>query len=122
MRELRLPSLGAEMEEGTILEWFVKPGDRVEYGDLVALLDTEKAEIEMESFETGIIDSLLFETGKTVAAGTTIALLRESESEPGRVRAERQRLDRLTRIQQALGERGAKVRFDRGVLFRPTLP
>jgi pyruvate dehydrogenase E2 component (dihydrolipoyllysine-residue acetyltransferase) len=77
------------MEEGTILEWFVKPGDRVEYGDLVALLDTEKAEIEMESFETGTVDSLLFETGETVAVGTTIALLRESESETGSVGAER---------------------------------
>jgi len=53
MAEIRMPSLGAEMEEGTVLEWYVAPGDAVEHGQIVALLDTEKAEIEMESFETG---------------------------------------------------------------------
>ena len=77
-----MPSLGAEMEEGTVLEWYVGPGDRVERGQIVALLDTEKAEIEMESFETGWIDTLLVQRGETVPVGTPMATVR-SEAKPG---------------------------------------
>ena len=47
----RMPSLGADMEQGTVLEWLVEPGDTVHRGDVVALVDTEKAEIEAEIFE-----------------------------------------------------------------------
>jgi pyruvate dehydrogenase E2 component (dihydrolipoamide acetyltransferase) len=77
-----MPSLGAEMEEGTVLEWYVASGDRVEHGQIVALLDTEKAEIEMESFETGWIDALLVQTGETVPVGTPMATVR-SEAPTG---------------------------------------
>jgi len=87
MIELCLPSLGAEMDEGTILEWFIKPGDRIEYGDIIALLDTEKAEIEMEAFQSGTIEALLVEVGETVPVGTPVASLRGSE--PKVVDAER---------------------------------
>lgn len=80
MREIRLPSLGAEMEEGTLLEWYVKPGDRIEYGGVIALLDTDKAEIEMEAFDSGTIESLLIDPGETVAVGTPIATLVEAEA------------------------------------------
>ena len=76
-----MPSLGAEMEEGTVLQWYVEPGDPVERGQLVALLDTEKAEIEMESFETGWIDTLLVQPGETVPVGTLMATVR-SEAQP----------------------------------------
>jgi pyruvate dehydrogenase E2 component (dihydrolipoamide acetyltransferase) len=85
MAEIRMPSLGAEMEEGKVLEWYVASGDRVEHGQIVALLDTEKAEIEMESFETGWIDALLVQTGETVPVGTPMATVR-SEA-PTRVEA-----------------------------------
>ena len=81
MPELRLPSLGADMEEGTLLEWYVKPGDRIEYGDIIALLDTEKAEIEMEAFDSGTIDALLVEAGETIPVGTPILRLRSPESD-----------------------------------------
>ncbi len=82
MAEIRMPSLGAEMEEGKVLEWYVASGDRVEHGQIVALLDTEKAEIEMESFETGWIDALLVQTGETVPVGTPMATVR-SEAPTG---------------------------------------
>jgi len=75
-----MPSLGAEMEEGTVLQWYVEPGDRVEYGQIIALLDTEKAEIEMESFETGWVDTLLVQLGETVPVGTPMVKVR-SEAE-----------------------------------------
>jgi len=61
-----MPSLGADMESGTLLEWFVKPGDAVKRGDIVALVDTSKAEIEIEIFEDGVIDQLLVSEGMRV--------------------------------------------------------
>lgn len=74
-RTIRMPSLGAEMEEGTLLEWYVEPGDEVAYGQVIALLDTEKAEIEMESFDAGTIEALLIVPGQTVSVGEPIATL-----------------------------------------------
>ena len=70
-----MPSLGADMEEGTLLEWRVAPGDRVERGQIVALVDTDKAEIEIESFHAGTIEALLVDPGRTVPVGTPLARL-----------------------------------------------
>ena len=56
MAEFRMPSLGADMEAGTLVEWLVKPGDRVKRGDIVAVVETQKGAIEIEIFETGKIE------------------------------------------------------------------
>jgi pyruvate dehydrogenase E2 component (dihydrolipoamide acetyltransferase) len=56
MADFAMPSLGADMEYGTLLEWRVKPGDAVKRGDIVAVVDTSKAEIEVEIFQDGVID------------------------------------------------------------------
>ena len=53
-----MPSLGADMDAGTLLEWLVEPGDAVHRGDIVAVVDTDKAAIEVECFEDGLIDQL----------------------------------------------------------------
>jgi pyruvate dehydrogenase E2 component (dihydrolipoamide acetyltransferase) len=72
-----MPSLGADMEFGTLLEWRVKPGDVVKRGDIVAVVDTSKAEIEVEVFEDGVIDELLVPEGTArVPVGTVLATLR----------------------------------------------
>jgi pyruvate dehydrogenase E2 component (dihydrolipoamide acetyltransferase) len=68
-----MPSLGADMEAGTILEWLVGPGDRVERGDIVAVVHTEKADIEIEIFEAGVIGEILVPVGDEVPVGTPIA-------------------------------------------------
>jgi pyruvate dehydrogenase E2 component (dihydrolipoamide acetyltransferase) len=70
-----MPSLGADMEAGTVLDWYVKPGDTVKRGDIVALVDTSKAEIEVEIFEGGVIDELLVPVGERVPVGTVLATL-----------------------------------------------
>jgi len=70
-----MPSLGADMEAGTVLEWYLKPGDTVKRGDIVALVDTSKAEIEVEIFEGGVIDELLVPVGERVPVGTVLATL-----------------------------------------------
>jgi pyruvate dehydrogenase E2 component (dihydrolipoamide acetyltransferase) len=80
MIEFRMPSLGADMDYGTVLEWRVQPGERVKRGDVVALVDTEKAEIEVEIWDAGIVDRILVPPGQKVAVGTPLAMLR-SEAE-----------------------------------------
>ena len=76
MSEFRMPSLGADMESGTLVDWRVKPGDTVRRGDVVALVETEKGVIEVEIFETGVIDSLIVQPGQKVPVGATLALVR----------------------------------------------
>ena len=76
MSDFLMPSLGADMDAGTLLEWYVKPGDAVKRGDIVALVDTSKAEIEVEIFEDGVIDELLVGEGARVPVGTALATVR----------------------------------------------
>ncbi len=71
-----MPALGADMTSGTLLEWRVKPGDAVRRGDIVAVVDTSKAEIEVEIFEDGVIDELLVAEGAKVPVGTALATVR----------------------------------------------
>jgi pyruvate dehydrogenase E2 component (dihydrolipoamide acetyltransferase) len=75
MIEFKLPSLGADMEEGKLLEWKAKPGDRVKRGDVVAVVDTSKAAVEVEIWEEGTMREQLVQPGETVPVGTTLALL-----------------------------------------------
>ncbi|MFE9644495.1 2-oxo acid dehydrogenase subunit E2 [Streptomyces sp. NPDC006365] len=75
MAEFTMPSLGADMDEGTLLEWLVGPGDLVHKGDPVAVVETAKSTIEVECFETGTMTKLLVEPGATVPVGTPLALI-----------------------------------------------
>jgi len=71
-----MPILGAEMETGRLVEWRVRPGDRVKRGDIVAVVDTDKAAIEVEIFEDGVVEELLVEPGMRVEVGTPLARIR----------------------------------------------
>ncbi|HEX9039829.1 MAG TPA: 2-oxo acid dehydrogenase subunit E2 [Trebonia sp.] len=75
MAEFRMPSLGADMDEGTILEWLVKTGDEVHKGDIVAVVDTAKAAVEVECFASGVIGDILIQPGQTVPVGTLLAMI-----------------------------------------------
>lgn len=81
-----MPSLGADMEAGTVLQWLVKPGDAVKRGDILAVVDTEKAAIEIEVFEPGVIQTLLVQEGEKVLVGAVLALIR-TNGEPVVARA-----------------------------------
>nr|WP_211177046.1 2-oxo acid dehydrogenase subunit E2 [Pseudonocardia acidicola] len=80
-----MPSLGADMEEGTVLEWLVGPGDPVRRGDVVAVVDTDKAAIDVECFDSGVIERLLVQPGEKVAVGTPLAVIGAAPpaAEPG---------------------------------------
>jgi len=79
MYEIRMPSLGADMENGTLLEWKVAVGDHVARGDVVGLVETQKATMEVESFVDGTVEALLVDPGTKVSVGTALARLRASE-------------------------------------------
>ena len=71
-----MPSLGAGMDVGKIVEWCVTPGDEVHRGDIIAVVETDKAAIEVEVFEDGVVDELLVDEGTKVPVGTALATLR----------------------------------------------
>ncbi len=71
----RMPSLGADMEAGVLVEWLKQPGDAVARGDIVAVVETQKGAIEVETFEAGVIERLLVIPGTSVPVGTPLALL-----------------------------------------------
>jgi pyruvate dehydrogenase E2 component (dihydrolipoamide acetyltransferase) len=77
-----MPSLGADMTQGTLLEWLVQPGDAVHRGDIVAVVDTSKAEIEIEIFEDGVVGELLVGEGTKVPVGTPLATILPPGSSP----------------------------------------
>src|SRR5579872_6524880 len=68
-----MPSLGADMDAGTVTTWLVKPGDEVRRGDIVAIVDTEKATMEVEVFEDGRITELVVPEGERVPVGAVLA-------------------------------------------------
>ena len=83
MIDLKLPSLGSDMEEGKLLEWKVKPGDAVKKGDIVAVVDTTKAAVEVECWDAGTVHELIVQIGETVPVGTVLAtLLAPGETAP----------------------------------------
>ncbi|MFI7117411.1 dihydrolipoamide acetyltransferase family protein [Amycolatopsis sp. NPDC049868] len=73
MADFLMPSLGADMDTGTVIEWLVAPGDAVQRGDIVAVVDTAKAAIEVECFTSGTVEEILVPPGKTVPVGTPLA-------------------------------------------------
>ena len=82
MAEFRMPSLGPDMEAGTLVEWLVKVGDRVKRGDVVAVVDTQKGAIEVEIYQSGQIEQLLVDLDTKVPVGTPLARLRVEGEAP----------------------------------------
>jgi len=89
MIDFKLPSLGADMEEGTLLQWHVKPGDTVKRGQVVAVVDTSKAAVDVEIWHDGVMAELLVQPGDKVPVGTVLATLQapgETAPPPAAVR------------------------------------
>jgi pyruvate dehydrogenase E2 component (dihydrolipoamide acetyltransferase) len=71
-----MPSLGADMEAGTLVEWVEQPGDVLKRGDVIAVVDTQKGAIEIEVFEDGVLDAVAVQPGTRVPVGTVLATIR----------------------------------------------
>lgn len=83
MSEFCMPSLGADMEYGTLVEWKVKAGDRVKRGDVVAVVETVKGAIDIEIFASGTVEKLLVEPGAKVPVGAPMALIAGEADQTG---------------------------------------
>ena len=72
-----MPQLGADMSAGKLLRWRKLAGDHVQRGDIIADVETDKADIEIEVFTTGVIEKFLVQPGEKVPVGTVLAVIRE---------------------------------------------
>lgn len=75
MIEFKMPSLGADMEDGILREWRVKPGDTVKRGDIIASVEVQKGNIDIECFDDGTITKLLVSENEKVPVGIVMALI-----------------------------------------------
>ncbi len=73
--EITMPKLSDTMEEGKILHWLKRPGDAVRRGDALAEVETDKADMVLESFEDGVITEIKLKEGESAPVGTVIALM-----------------------------------------------
>lgn len=81
IREVFMPALSSTMTEGKIVSWVKNPGDRVEKGETVVIVESDKADMDVESFHEGILAAIVVEAGGTAPVGEAIALLAETEAE-----------------------------------------
>jgi pyruvate dehydrogenase E2 component (dihydrolipoamide acetyltransferase) len=79
MTAFRMPSLGADMDEGTLVEWLKKPGDHLKRGDIIAVVETQKGAIEIEVFHDGVLEATHVKTGTRVPVGEVLATIRTAE-------------------------------------------
>ena len=81
--DVLMPALSPTMEEGTLAKWHVKPGDTVKSGDVIAEIETDKATMEVEAVDEGVVESLLVPEGtQEVKVNTPIARLSGEGAEP----------------------------------------
>ncbi len=77
-----MPSLGADMEAATLVEWKVKVGDTVKRGQIVAVVDTNKGAIDIEIWQDGVVDEILVQPFAKVPVGTALAVVRAAGEAP----------------------------------------
>jgi pyruvate dehydrogenase E2 component (dihydrolipoamide acetyltransferase) len=83
MASFLLPKLGADMTEGRLVEWLKKPGERIERGEVIAVVETDKANVEVESWVAGTMEKILVEPGdQWMPVGTPLAAIRTDGVEP----------------------------------------
>ncbi|NQU42366.1 biotin/lipoyl-binding protein, partial [bacterium] len=77
---IQMPKLPGGADHGTVRRWFKAQGERVSQGDLLVLIDTEKAQVELESASAGRLEKILAEVGHTLRPGSDLAILTEGEA------------------------------------------
>src|SRR5205807_1600958 len=78
-----MPKLSEAMETGKIIKWLKKEGDRITGGDILAEVETDKADVEMEAFGAGVLRKILSAAGSTVPVGALIAVIAEPNDDIG---------------------------------------
>jgi pyruvate dehydrogenase E2 component (dihydrolipoamide acetyltransferase) len=75
MADVNMPRLSDTMQEGTITRWLKKPGDEVKRGEVVAEVETDKANMEIEAYDSGVLQQILVQEGETAPIGQVIAVI-----------------------------------------------
>lgn len=78
-KEVIMPKVGLDMEEGTILTWWKKIGDHVEKGEILMEIETDKAVTEIESSDTGTLVDIVIPENELVEIGTVVAWIETDE-------------------------------------------
>ena len=81
INEVTMPSMGADMTEGTIAKWLKAEGDQISRGDKLAEIETDKTVVEMEAYADGVLRRITVEEGSLVQVGTVIAYIGDPEDE-----------------------------------------
>jgi pyruvate dehydrogenase E2 component (dihydrolipoamide acetyltransferase) len=86
-----MPKLGADMTQGRLVQWCKNPGDQINRGDVIAVIETDKTNIDVESFQTGVLEKILVTPGDAwLPVGTPLAMLREAGEAEAEQEVERQ--------------------------------
>jgi pyruvate dehydrogenase E2 component (dihydrolipoamide acetyltransferase) len=81
IREIFMPALSSTMTEGKITSWLKSPGDKVEKGETVLIVESDKADMDVESFYEGFLAAIVTQAGDSAPVGSAIGLLAETEAE-----------------------------------------
>ncbi|MGH2416669.1 MAG: biotin/lipoyl-containing protein, partial [Microcystaceae cyanobacterium] len=81
IHDIFMPALSSTMTEGKIVSWIKSPGDKVEKGETVVVVESDKADMDVESFYEGYLAAILVEAGQEAPVGNAIALIAETEAE-----------------------------------------
>lgn len=111
--EITMPRLSDTMQQGTVVKWNIKEGQKVKSGDVIADIETDKATMELQTFDDGTVASLAVPEGQTVPVGTVIVVLAGSGEDARSVGAP-QRAGSASPPAAAAGERAGSV-SDRSV-------
>jgi pyruvate dehydrogenase E2 component (dihydrolipoamide acetyltransferase) len=95
-----MPSLGADMEDGTFVEWHVEPGQDVTRGQVICVVETQKGAIDVEIWEGGVLAKLTASPGQKIPVGQVMALVATGNQSP-RPRLRRRRAASLDRKRRA---------------------
>lgn len=101
MADLTMPRLSDTMEEGTLGRWLKQEGDSITRGEIIAEIQTDKANMELEAFENGVLEEILVQEGETVPVGERIAVIGDGS---GKRSAERETTSGAKGVQQAQEE------------------
>src|SRR5271163_2474224 len=93
--EITMPKLSDTMEEGKILRWLKRPGDKVARGEALAEVETDKADMVLESFEEGVLDQIKLNEGESAPVGAVIATMKTAGAKESRADAKSQPTDAM---------------------------
>ncbi|MCH8229726.1 MAG: dihydrolipoamide acetyltransferase, partial [Chloroflexi bacterium] len=79
--EVTMPSMGADMTEGTIVKWLKTEGDQITRGDKLAEVETDKTVVEMEAYADGLLRKIVVSEGSLVQVGAVIAFIGDADDE-----------------------------------------